>query len=78
MYKNLKFCFIILYFYTSPTLGLLPTEIQVKTPNGEIKGQERNHYIAFEGIPYAEPPNNDLRFEPPVPFKSNVSLNIFK
>uniref|UniRef100_A0A336MMA8 Carboxylic ester hydrolase n=1 Tax=Culicoides sonorensis TaxID=179676 RepID=A0A336MMA8_CULSO len=52
-------------------LCLLPTENPVKTPYGDLKGEDRGHYIAFEGIPYAEPPVGDLRFEPPVPFKSN-------
>lgn len=72
MVQSWKFTLVILQFFVSTSLGLLPTEIQVKTPYGELKGEERDHYIAFEGIPYAEPPNGDLRFEPPVPFKSNV------
>lgn len=55
-------------------LGLLPIEIQVNTRHGTIQGEERDHFIAFEGIPYAEPPSGDLRFEPPVPFKSNVNF----
>lgn len=55
--------------------GALVTEIQIKTPNGELKGEERNHYIAFEGIPYAEPPVGDLRFEPPVPYTSQVIIS---
>lgn len=73
MVQKWIFSVLILQFLVSTSLGLLPTEMLVKTPYGELEGEERDHYIAFEGIPYAEPPNGDLRFEPPVPFKSNVS-----
>lgn len=41
----------------------------VSLPNGLIRGQKREYFIAFEGIPYAEPPIDDNRFEPPIPYE---------
>lgn len=53
-------------------LGILGSQIvesaEVKTiriRNGELFGERRDHFYAFEGIPYAESPVGDLRFEPP-------------
>ncbi|XP_014211329.1 venom carboxylesterase-6-like [Copidosoma floridanum] len=45
---------------------------QVITSLGKIKGylkvsHEQRYYEAFEGIPYALPPTNELRFQPPLP-----------
>jgi len=48
--------------------ALTVQELEVSTPYGVLKGFERNHYTAFEGVPYAEAPIGNLRFEPPVPF----------
>ncbi|RZB38724.1 COesterase and/or Abhydrolase 3 domain containing protein, partial [Asbolus verrucosus] len=45
----------------------------VQINNGRLRGQESKTiglnvtYIAYKGIPYAEPPTGNLRFEPPVP-----------
>lgn len=44
----------------------------VVTNNGLVRGKtvfsaSNNLYFAFQGIPYAKPPVNELRFEPPVP-----------
>lgn len=36
--------------------------------NGPIRGEHRGHFYAFEGIPYAEPPIGQRRFEPPKPY----------
>lgn len=49
------------------------SDLEVSTPFGTLKGDDRDWYIAFEGIPYAEPPVGERRFEPPVPFQSGVS-----
>lgn len=34
---------------------------------GKLRGEHRKNYIAFEGIPYAEPPTGLHRFQPPRP-----------
>jgi carboxylesterase type B len=39
----------------------------VQTQNGPVEGELRDNYVAFEGIPYAEPPLGENRFEPPAP-----------
>lgn len=39
--------------------------VKVRIPNGEIIGEFRNYYYAFEGIPYAEPPIGENRLEAP-------------
>ncbi|XP_062541217.1 venom carboxylesterase-6-like [Armigeres subalbatus] len=38
----------------------------VQTENGPIRGINRGAYYAFEGIPYAKPPLDELRFAAPV------------
>ncbi|XP_063701610.1 venom carboxylesterase-6-like [Culicoides brevitarsis] len=63
--------FLVLICRISLINGQFPITTNIKTPNGELKGVARDHFLAFEGIPYAEPPVGDLRFEPPVPFRSN-------
>ncbi|XP_076755934.1 venom carboxylesterase-6 [Xylocopa sonorina] len=45
---------------------------KVDTPLGSVSGYykeswHRKKYEAYEGIPYAQPPVGELRFEPPVP-----------
>lgn len=57
--KIFIFCFIIL------TLS----EIIVDTKLGKVKGIFENGLYSFKGIPYAEPPVQNLRFRPPLPKK---------
>jgi para-nitrobenzyl esterase len=38
----------------------------INTSSGKIQGYEENGVVIFKGIPYAEPPIDDLRFSPPV------------
>jgi len=44
-------------------------DVIVQTENGPYRGQNRENYVAFEGIRYAEPPLGHLRFEAPKPYK---------
>lgn len=47
----------------------------VQTLSGQIRGRkyrtlfENKSYLAFKGIPYAQPPVKELRFKPPVPVR---------
>ncbi|KAF8584336.1 alpha/beta-hydrolase [Ramaria rubella] len=43
----------------------------VKTTSGILRGLEEDGVISFRGIPFAQPPIGDLRWEPPVPFLSD-------
>lgn len=67
------YCWIFIPFLLiSYGHGLLVEELEVETSFGKIRGTERDHYTSFEGIPYAEAPIGELRFEPPVPFHTKV------
>lgn len=41
--------------------------VQVVTSIGVIQGNDKGSYHEYLGIPYIEPPVNELRFKPPVP-----------
>ena len=43
--------------------GADPTIVTISS--GKYQGEQRGYYYAFEGIPYAEPPTGQNRFEPP-------------
>lgn len=72
MKRFLPFCCYFILFSIRLTI-LASSDLEASTPFGTLKGDDRDWYIAFEGIPYAEPPVGDRRFEPPLPFKSPVS-----
>ncbi len=38
----------------------------IDTTYGKIQGYKENGLVIFKGVPYAEPPINELRFSPPV------------
>ena len=40
----------------------------VSLSNGKYQGEHRELFYAFEGIPYAEAPVGENRFEPPKPY----------
>ena len=40
--------------------------LKVKCHNGVMVGQEKNDVVSFLGVPYAEPPVDDLRWKAPV------------
>ena len=42
----------------------------VETAIGKLQGYEQNEINYFLGIPYAEPPLGELRWQPPKPMKS--------
>ena len=42
----------------------------IETSKGKLQGYEENQVNFFLGIPYAEAPLGDLRWEPPKPIKS--------
>ncbi|MBQ9210671.1 MAG: carboxylesterase family protein [Clostridia bacterium] len=53
-----------------PEIGAAPAEAPVdnvvSTVYGQVQGVEENGYVAFKGIPFAQPPVGELRFKPPV------------
>ena len=42
----------------------------IETSKGKLQGYEQNQVNFFLGIPYAEAPLEDLRWQPPKPTKS--------
>lgn len=64
--------FLLFVFYIKLVAS---SDLEVSTAFGTLKGDDRDWFIAYEGIPYAEPPIGDRRFEPPVPFQSNVRFS---
>ena len=54
------------------SLCLAELNVQISTNQGEIQGVRKvarngDEFVAFYGIPYAQPPLGDLRFAPPKP-----------
>ena len=73
----MKTCLLFLFYF--PIISIIYAETQkdrpvVTTPLGKIRGYhkksaKRNLFAAFEGIPYAKPPVESRRFEPPEPIE---------
>ena len=60
--------FIYLICYSLQIIDIACAVPEVKTPLGGIKGTMKRSfggrkYAAFEGIPYAQPPTRERRFE---------------
>lgn len=72
MDRFLSICRSLILFTVFLTINAA-SDLEVSTRFGTLKGDDRGWYIAFEGIPYGEPPVGDRRFEPPMPFQSPVS-----
>lgn len=66
MYQQI--CVFLIIFLNHKSVCSLPSHPVVKLNIGLVKGitnytvNEEKKYLAFYGIPYAEPPLNDLRF----------------
>ena len=52
---------------TMSDAGPPPPPPVVETPSGPVQGARGVGFVAFEGIPYAEPPIGDLRWRAPIP-----------
>ena len=48
-----------------------PDPTIVSLTSGKYQGEKRGDFFAFEGIPYAEAPVAQNRFEPPKPYSDN-------
>ncbi|CAG9773266.1 unnamed protein product [Ceutorhynchus assimilis] len=72
--------FVLFFSEKCSAIGIVaPTKLnqllQLKISNGLIQGKEERSfngvkYFSYVGIPYAEPPINDLRFRAPVPISN--------
>lgn len=45
----------------------MSSDLIVETQSGSVAGQDENGHYVFRGIPYAEAPEGNLRWKPPVP-----------
>ncbi|GAB6029208.1 hypothetical protein CHUAL_004979 [Chamberlinius hualienensis] len=64
-----------LIFYASIVKSVSSANVIVTTANGDVRGTTTTSYsgrtfYAFRGIPYAQPPVGNLRFQPPLPAKN--------
>ena len=58
--------------------------VVVSTKSGRVEGakriynglQKNGSFFSFQGIPYAEPPIEELRFKDPVPWKTEWAGNL--
>lgn len=66
-----------LFFYTHILHDSQARFLYVNVTNGTLLGSWNDGVAKFSGIPYATPPLNDLRFEPPKPALAwNGTLNV--
>ncbi|KAH8239924.1 hypothetical protein KR032_009400 [Drosophila birchii] len=61
---------VFLVWINSPgiTSVLASDPLIVEIPNGRLRGRDNGTYYSYESVPYAEPPIDELRFEPPSPY----------
>lgn len=72
--KTLFLSIILIIFFVHHSLTQSDSELIVVTKLGRVQGirlptPDRNHVVAFLGIPFAEPPVGKKRFKPPEPKK---------
>ncbi|GAB6029212.1 hypothetical protein CHUAL_004981 [Chamberlinius hualienensis] len=68
-------CIIITLLWTAFGLKCLIADPIVTTANGDVQGTtllsfNGRSFYSFRGIPYAEPPVENLRFQPPLPVQN--------
>nr|AEE61414.1 unknown [Dendroctonus ponderosae] len=69
---SLSVLLVVLIFHGIQTLETIPNGPIVELPQGKVQGSYKKSYrnrtfSAFEGIPYAKPPVEDLRFRESIP-----------
>ena len=65
--KVLSFLTLIVLFFSCSSTS--PSKV-IETSKGKLQGYEQDQVNFFLGIPYAEAPSGDLRWQPPKPVKS--------
>ena len=66
----MKFIFIVAFvFFITSCSSSSPSKV-IETSKGKLQGYEQNQVNFFLGIPYAEAPLGELRWQPPKPAKS--------
>ena len=61
----------IIFWITTLEIASDNLQLSVQTTSGLVAGTKESKIILFEDIPYAEPPVNELRWQPPQPIKDS-------
>ena len=59
----------VIFWITTLEIASDNLQLSVQTSSGLVTGIKESKIILFEDIPYAEPPVNELRWQPPQPIK---------
>lgn len=71
MFKYLVIIIIAYILFKYNWIDKNSNDAFVRTSNGILQGLKHENYYSFEGIPYAEPPINENRFEIPKPYRKS-------